>query len=129
MDAGDDLITLDEAAKMIPGADANTLKRMQRKGVLTCYRPGKAYLTTAADVREAVKRCEVGQKVRKPKQTPLGSTNMDLANAALDAALAGSAANSRSVPVRRQEFDAGLFQGGDDFDQLFSPGVRSPLKR
>lgn len=38
----DALITLDEAAKLIPGADANTLKRMQRKGVLRCYRPGRA---------------------------------------------------------------------------------------
>lgn len=92
MAADDDLITLDEAAKLIPGADANTLKRLQRKNVLTCYRPGKAYLTTAANVREAVKKCEVGQNVRKPAiqgapPLPLGLTAMDLANAALDAAL------------------------------------------
>jgi hypothetical protein len=92
MKAGDDLITLDEAAKLIPGADANTLKRMRRKGVLTCYRPGKAYLTTANDVREAVKKCAVTQKVREPDTwdaTPLpaGLTSMELANAALDAAL------------------------------------------
>lgn len=93
MEAGDDaLITLDNAAKLIPGADANTLKRMHRKGVLTCYRPGKAYLTTAAHVREAVKKCEVRQKVHNPRvqgvpPLPLGLTSMDLAHAALDAAL------------------------------------------
>jgi len=93
MEAGDALITLDEAAKLIPGADANTLKRMQRKGVLTCYRVGKPYLTTAAHVREAVKKCEVGQKACNPSirgapPLPLGLTEMDLANAALDATLA-----------------------------------------
>jgi hypothetical protein len=101
MEAGDDLITLDEAAKLIPGADANTLKRLRRKGVLTCYRPGKAYLTTAANVREAVKKCEVGQTVRNPgirdaPPLPLGLTSMDLANAALDAALAPS------IPKRKK---------------------------
>jgi hypothetical protein len=100
MEAGDDLITLDEAAKLIPGADANTLKRMRRKGVLTCYQPGKAYLTTAANVREAVKKCEVGQKVRNPGSRgtpplPLGLTAMELSAAALDAVLAGTSARQR----------------------------------
>jgi excisionase family DNA binding protein len=93
MEAGDDPITLGEAAKLIPGASVDTLRRLHRKGVLTCYRPGKAYLTTAADVREAVKKCEVRQKVRNPgvrgaPPLPLGLTSMELANAALDEALA-----------------------------------------
>jgi uncharacterized protein YaiI (UPF0178 family) len=93
MKVDNNLITLNEAAKLIPGADANTLKRMRRKGVLTCYRPGKAYLTTAADVRAAVKKCGVGQKVRRSgiqatQPLPLGLTDIDLANAALDALLA-----------------------------------------
>jgi hypothetical protein len=92
----DDLITLDEAAKLIPGANADTLKRMRRKGVLRCYRPGKAYLTTANDVRQAVKKCEV----RKPSSRgapplPLGLTEMDLANAALDAVLNGKSSQKR----------------------------------
>lgn len=65
MSADDDLITLDEAAKLIPGTDANTLKRLQRKGVLMCYRPGKAYLTTAADVREAVRLVRGEESTRR----------------------------------------------------------------
>jgi hypothetical protein len=51
----DPLITLDEAAKLIPGADAETLKRMHRAGKLVCYKPGKKLLTTAANVIEAVR--------------------------------------------------------------------------
>jgi len=91
MDADDALLTLDEAAKLIPGATADTLKRMCRKGVLTCYRPGKAYLTTANQVRDAVKRTEARQRVRQTFQhapkLPLGLTEMELSDLALDAAL------------------------------------------
>jgi hypothetical protein len=86
--ADNDLIPLDEAAKLIPGADANTLKRLARRGKLTVYRPGKAYLTTAADVREAVEKCRVVPKIReKPSSetsNPLGLSPADLASIALD---------------------------------------------
>jgi hypothetical protein len=58
-------ITLDEAAKIIPGADANTLKRMHRAGKLICYRPGKKFLTTRANVIEAVKNSRVVPKGRR----------------------------------------------------------------
>jgi hypothetical protein len=51
------LITLAEAAKLIPGADENTLKRMARAGTLTVYKPGKKHLTTAEHVLEAVQIC------------------------------------------------------------------------
>jgi excisionase family DNA binding protein len=84
--ADDELITLDEAAKLIPGADAGTLRRLCRKGLLRCYRPGKAYLTTRADVWEAVKRSQVGPKVR----IETSPNSIELANAALDAALQAS---------------------------------------
>lgn len=97
----DAFITLKEAAKLIPGADENTLKRMFRADKLTCYRPGKEYLTTEADVREAVKRkCRVVPKVRvyggesqgemPPDLLPtpaLGLSSTELAKAALDSIL------------------------------------------
>jgi hypothetical protein len=101
IEAGDDaLITLEEAAKLVPGASVDSMRRLHRKGLLTCYRPGKPYLTTAAHVREAVKKCEIGQKVRNSgtrgaPPLPLGLTPMDLANAALDAALAPSSAKRK----------------------------------
>lgn len=89
------LLTLDEAAKLIPGADRDTLKRLARRGKLTVYRPGKAYMTTAADVREAVIKCRV-QPAQEwaPRPAPivpnsLAPTETALANIALDEALKG----------------------------------------
>jgi hypothetical protein len=90
------LLTLDQAARLIPGADADTLKRLARRGKLSVTRPGKAYLTTAADVQEAIRLCRVTPKARDcgfvPRAPtalpPLGSSLMDLGNAALDSALA-----------------------------------------
>ena len=61
-------LTLAEAAKFIPGADADTLKRMQRAGKLTCYRPGKAFLTTQADVMEALRSCRVAGDLFPPNE-------------------------------------------------------------
>jgi excisionase family DNA binding protein len=63
----DELLTLDEAAKLIPRADADTLKRLIRSGKLRAYRPGKKYLTTRADVRAAIIACRVPSPAR-----PLG---------------------------------------------------------
>lgn len=84
-------LTLDEAAKLLPGADRDTLKRLARRGILTVYKPGKAYMTTAADVRDAMIKCRVVPKGRSQptSETPnsLGLTEMDLANMALDLAL------------------------------------------
>jgi hypothetical protein len=85
-------LTLDEAAKLLPGADRDTLKRLARRGILTVYKPGKAYMTTAVDVRDAMIKCRVVPKGRSQptSETPnsLGLTEMDLANMALDRALA-----------------------------------------
>jgi excisionase family DNA binding protein len=100
-----DLITLDQAAALIPGADADTLKRRARQGKLTTYRPGKAYLTTRADVQEFIRQCRVIPKVRvcgsaKPAPTvlqPLGSSSTEHANAALALALAQA---SKKKPMR-----------------------------
>jgi hypothetical protein len=79
-----DLITLDEAAKLIPGADADTLKRMHRSGKLVCYRPGKKLLTTRANVMEAVtNQCSVTPKRPELQKLP----DMDMASAAFDLAL------------------------------------------
>jgi hypothetical protein len=98
MTSPDALITLNEAAKLIAGADANTLKRMHREGKLTVYRPGRAFVTTYADVMEAVtNRCRVAPKVRvsgsvprvetppaSPRMNPLGLSSTELASIALD---------------------------------------------
>ena len=43
----DEMLTLEDAAALIPRADANTLKRLIRSGKLRAYRPGKKYLTRA----------------------------------------------------------------------------------
>jgi len=51
----DALITLDEAADLVPGFDAEALKRLFRRSKLTCYKPGKKLLTTKRHVIEAVK--------------------------------------------------------------------------
>ncbi|TWA91092.1 hypothetical protein [Bradyrhizobium stylosanthis] len=84
----DALITLDEAAKLIPGADADTLKRMHRAGKLVCYRPGKKLLTTAANVQEAVRTNYRVTPVRAPKIAGRpDAAAMERSKAALDLAL------------------------------------------
>src|SRR5258706_3685059 len=96
-----DLITLEQAAALIPGADVDTLKRRVRQGKLTVYRPGKAYLTTHADVREMINQCRVVPKVQgcgyvhlvemwpeRSPTSPLGLSSTELANIRLDSALA-----------------------------------------
>jgi hypothetical protein len=100
--ADDELITLEQAAGLIPKFDAEALKRLFRKGKLTCYKPGKTLLTTPADIREAVRvKCRAEPKDRAYGCAPRGgmtsaishtnlhgSSSMDLASAALDLALA-----------------------------------------
>lgn len=91
---GDDaLITLDEGAKLIPGADADTLKRMHRAGKLVCYRPGKKLLTTSANVREAVRACRVTKVT--PSNRP-DAASMERSRAALHLALS-------RLPSKRKE--------------------------
>jgi excisionase family DNA binding protein len=86
-----ELLTLQDAATLIPGADANTLKRLIRRGKLRAYRPGKKYLTTRADVHAAVIACRVSPPggLPSPSDTSnsLGLTTTDLANLRLDRAL------------------------------------------
>src|SRR5437868_6245820 len=95
------LITLEQAAALIPGADVHTLKRRARQGRLTVYRPCKAYLTTHEDVREMIEQCRVVPKVQGcgfvrlvetwPENShtkPLGLSSTELANIRLDSALA-----------------------------------------
>jgi hypothetical protein len=99
--ADNDLVTLAEAAKWVPGADAEALKRLARRGKLQVYRPCKAYLTTRADVQRMIESCRVEKKahgygsdlpaVTAPGISPTnlhGSSLMDHASAALDLALA-----------------------------------------
>jgi hypothetical protein len=79
------LLTLAQAAALIPGADAGTLKRRIRSGQLQAYRPGKAYLTTASDVAKMVQACRI---VRTPAKSAPSTLDPELASAALDVALA-----------------------------------------
>ena len=52
-----DLISLAEAAKLIRGADVNTLRRHARAGRLNVYRVvGKSYSTTLADLGNSLRR-------------------------------------------------------------------------
>ena len=59
MDDPNELLSLDEAAKLIPGANADTLKRKARAGKLTVYRVGKSYCTTRADIRKLIEASRV----------------------------------------------------------------------
>lgn len=81
----DALIDLDQAAKLIPGFDAEALKRLFRRGKLTCFQPGKRLLTTKRLVMEAVKvNCRA-----TPVGTPLAqagrpdASSTEIASAAL----------------------------------------------
>lgn len=100
----DALITLDEAAKLIPGADADTLKRMHRAGKLVCYKPGKKLLTTAANVQEAVRtNYRAGPKGTSPARPD--AATMERSSAALDLALSRlrtkrKAARAKARPPR-----------------------------
>jgi excisionase family DNA binding protein len=84
-----ELISLDEAAALIPGCDRATLLRRARQGRLTVYRPGKAYLTTRADVDRMVQASVVKSRGRPQPERPATDTSaLAHASAALDAALA-----------------------------------------
>lgn len=87
----DELLTLDDASTLIPGADAATLKRLVRVGKLRAYRPGRRYLTTRADVRAAVKLTRVGSTTQRTESpavpNALGLSSTDLANLRLDQVL------------------------------------------
>lgn len=93
--APDDLVTLETAAKWVPKADAEALKRLARRGKLTVYRPGKAYLTTRADVQRMIEACRVAPKARdsgfdrRETIAPApGLSSTEHVSAALDSALA-----------------------------------------
>lgn len=92
----EELLTLDQAAALVPGATSGTLSRRIRQGKLRATRPGKAYLTTRAAVLDMIEACRVVPKVQgcgsgplaPPTVAPLlGSSSTDLANAALDSML------------------------------------------
>ncbi|MBB4391786.1 hypothetical protein [Bradyrhizobium sp. ERR14] len=100
MTDNDALIPLDDAAKVIPDANAETLKRLYRAGKLICYRPGKKLLTTAANVKEAVKvNCRVTPVRVVPQDRP-GAASMDLSRAALDLALSQLQTKRKSAAAR-----------------------------
>ena len=107
----DEPLTLDEAAALIPGATADTLRRLIRNGKLQAYRPGKKYLTTRADVRAAVEATRVPPAVERNgrKETPtvpnqLGLTEMELSNLALEQLLeAGFAQHREKRRLEREQ--------------------------
>ena len=58
------LLSLDDAAALVPGADRNTLLRRARQGKLQVYRVGKAYCTTRADIWRMVETTRIMRKER-----------------------------------------------------------------
>jgi hypothetical protein len=89
---------LDELARIAfpegSGVTAKTLQRRARQGKLIVYRPGKAYLSTLANVRVMLDATRLVTPTAPP-ETPavpnaLGLTAMELSNLALDQALNGA---------------------------------------
>lgn len=81
---------LDELARIAfpdgSGVTADTLKRRVRKGQLRVYRPGKAYLSTLADVRAMVDATQKGPPLAVGKA--VGTPQADLSRLALQQARA-----------------------------------------
>lgn len=98
---------LDELARLAfppeAGVTADTLKRRARQGKLTVYRPGKAYLSTLADVWQMMQVLRVGAI---PSE---GTTETELANLGLDRLLRGFAetrkAARRPPVIKRKKND------------------------
>jgi hypothetical protein len=98
---------LDELARVaFPGAGvtADTLKRLARKGLFTVYRPGKAYVSNLANIREMMKACQVPAKPMPPlfwqapahrPPDPFGRTDAEIASEALLDELSGSPSEKR----------------------------------
>lgn len=86
---------LDELARLAfpenSGVTADTLKRRARKSQLRVYKPGKAFLSTLADVWTMVQTTQLGQKPppvgKKGPPNALGLTELELSNMALEHAL------------------------------------------
>jgi hypothetical protein len=85
------LKSLDELARIVgSGVTADTLKHLARKGNLVVYRPGKAYVSTLADVWKMVQATRV--KASVSVVTPnvpngLGLSEYDLATVRCEGAL------------------------------------------
>jgi hypothetical protein len=92
--ADDDLISLEEAAKLIPGADAGTLRRHARAGRLTVYRSDKAYVTTRSDVKRLIRACPVSPRASGP-----GVREAQLSGKHIEAASAGSVKGSSPILI------------------------------
>ncbi|MCK1619550.1 hypothetical protein IVA96_23835 [Bradyrhizobium sp. 159] len=79
---------LDELARIAfpdgSGVTADTLKRRARKGQLRVYRPGKAFLSTLADVWEMIQVTRTGPP--PAASNALGMAQADLSHAALEQA-------------------------------------------
>jgi hypothetical protein len=103
--------TLDELARIAfpedAGITADTLKRRARQGKLTVYRPGKAFVSTLADVWAMIQATRVKpSRNREPSQAvpnALGLTETDLANLALDRVLSGIGQRKTEAKQPRDE--------------------------
>jgi hypothetical protein len=58
----DRLMTLDEAARLLPGATRSTLTAEHKRGKLTLYKIGKRLYTSARHMEELVEKCRVQPK-------------------------------------------------------------------
>lgn len=79
-------ISLDQAAALIPGATADTLKRLHRAGKLTVYRVGKKYCTTLADLETAIERSKIAPRERAETDPLRDLSSTERSNVARDAA-------------------------------------------
>jgi hypothetical protein len=73
------LISMEEAARSIPGATAETLKRKARHGELAVYRIGKRYSTTRADVLRMIELSRVKRQAWAPQLPPVVESYPSLA--------------------------------------------------
>src|SRR5689334_11978942 len=84
------LRTLDELAQIAfpkdAGVTGKTLQRLAREGKLVVYRPGKAYLSTLANLKVALAATRPKPSMLRPAETP--AVDFGLSEAALDCALA-----------------------------------------
>lgn len=78
------------------GVTAKTLKLRVRQGKLVAYRPGRAYLSSYADIRDMMEKVRIKRDThpmegwrapRREPPDPLGRTPEQVARAALDHAL------------------------------------------
>jgi hypothetical protein len=87
-DTLDDLLTLKDAARLIPRATEATLRAERDRGRLVTYKIGRRFYTTERDVREMIELCRVQESHPASTSTRTearGASATDRARSAQDA--------------------------------------------